>query len=114
MFRVGDVAPAGELIALLPVLAAALPVGLASNRAVAALGFAEAPGREYEVDRPQRVLHAVGMMFDAAGVKQKARLRLAPPLGGLAQRALGDAAYLGRACRRPLFAVFRDLLETDG
>ena len=41
MLRVADVAPARELIALLPVLAAALPVGLADDRAVAALRLAD-------------------------------------------------------------------------
>ena len=42
---VGDVAPARELIALLPVLASALAVGLADDRAVAALRLADAARR---------------------------------------------------------------------
>ena len=48
---VADVAPARELIALLPVLAPALAVGLADDGAVAALWLADAAGREDEVDR---------------------------------------------------------------
>ena len=86
MLGVGDVAPARELVALLPVLAAALAVGLADDGAVAALGLADAAGGEHEVDRAERVLHAVGVVLDAAGVEEEAGLRRPPPLGGLADR----------------------------
>ena len=106
---VGDVAPAGKLIALLPVLAAALAVGLADDRAVAALGLADAAGREHEVDRAERVLHAVGVVLDAARVEEEAGLGRAPPLGRLADRALGHAGDFRGLRERPLLAVLGDL-----
>ena len=104
----------GQLIALLAVLAAALAVGLADDRAVAALRLADAAGREHEVDRAERVLHAVGVVLDAARVEQEARLRGAPQLGGLAERALGHAGDLRGARERPLLAVLGDRVEADG
>ena len=73
----------GKLIALLAVLAAALAVGLADDGAVAALRLADAAGREHEVDRAERVLHAVRVVLDAARVKEEAGLRRAPPFGRL-------------------------------
>src|SRR5205823_4252412 len=72
MLGVGDVAPAGELVALLTMFASALPIRLADDGAVAALGFANPSRCKNEVDGAQRILHAVGMMFDSARVKQKA------------------------------------------
>src|SRR6185436_21094825 len=77
--RIADVAQPGELIALLPVLATALAVGLADNRAVAAVRLPDSARRQDEVDGAEAVLHAVRMVFDATGVKQKARARRAPP-----------------------------------
>src|SRR5262249_47969308 len=57
MFGVADVAPTRKLIALLPMLASALAVGLAGDRAVSALGFSDASRGEHEIDRPERVLY---------------------------------------------------------
>src|SRR5437764_989889 len=79
MVGVRDIAPTGKLVALLSVLTPALTVGLADDRAVAALGFADSAGGEDEVDRPQRVLHPVGMMLDAPGMEEEAGLGLPPP-----------------------------------
>src|SRR5690606_38856917 len=56
---VGEVAPAGKLVALLPVLASALPVGLARDGAVAAVLPPDAPGGEHDVDGAHHVLYAV-------------------------------------------------------
>src|SRR6187200_336970 len=109
---VADVTQAWELIALLPVLAAALPVGLSDDGAVAALRLADSPGREHEVDRAERVLHAVRMVLDATGVKEEARLRGTPPLGGQHQGTLRHAGHLRGPRQRPLPAVLCDLLET--
>ena len=66
MFGIADVAPARKLIALLAVFAAALAVGLADDRAVAALRFANPAGGEHQVDRAQSILNAVGVVLDAA------------------------------------------------
>ena len=78
MLRVADVAPAGQLIAFLPVLAPALSVGLADDGAVAALRFADSARREDQIDRAERVLDAVRVVLDAARVKQKAGLAPCP------------------------------------
>ena len=53
-------------------------------------------------------------MLDAPGVQEEAAPGGAPPLGRLADRALGDAGDFGGFCRRPLAAVFGDLFEADG
>src|SRR3954453_17898608 len=53
-------------------------------------------------------------MFNPADIKQKTALCRSPQLGGLAERALGDAAYLRGFCGRPLLAVLGDLFEPDG
>ena len=62
---------------------------------------------------PSAVLHAVRVVLDAAGVKEEAGLRRAPPLGGLHQCALRHAGHLRGPRQRPLAAVLGDLLEAD-
>ena len=79
MIGIADVAPAGQLIAFLAVLATALAVGLSDDRAVAAVGPADAARCQHQIDRAERVLDAVGVMLDAARVEQEARSRRAPP-----------------------------------
>src|SRR5215475_2682366 len=94
VFRVGDVAPAGELIALLPVLTPALAIGLSGNRRVAAAFSPEAPRGEHDIDGAEAVLHPVAVVLDTTRVHQKARRCLAPPGGRLANGTLGNARDL--------------------
>ena len=68
MFRVRQIACAGKLVTLLPMLASSLAIGLARDRRIAAVFAADASGGEHDVDRAQHVLHAVAVMFNAAGV----------------------------------------------
>ena len=114
MLRVADVPQARQLIAFLAVLPTALAVGLADDGAVAALRTADPAGGEHEVDGAERVLHAVGVMLDAARVEEKARPGGAPHLGGLLDRAPGHAGDFRGPGERPLAAVVRDLFESDG
>src|SRR5207302_4625522 len=109
VLRVADVAGAGELVALLAVLPAALAVALPGDGRIAAIGPADASGGEDDVDGAQAVLHAVRVVLDAAGVQQEARPGRAPQLRRLADRLLGDAGHLGRAPRRPLLDVLGQL-----
>ena len=111
VLRVRDVAPARKLIALLAVLAPALAVGLADDGAVAAVGTADTPGRKHQIDRAKRVLHAVRVVLDAAGMEQKTRARLRPHFGRLFDRAAGHAGDLGRLFDRPFAAVRRHRVE---
>ncbi len=113
VLRVADVTPAWELIAFLAVLATALPVGLSHDGAVATLRFADPSRCKHEVDRAERVLHAVRVVLDPACVEEEARLRGSPPLGGLHQGTLRHAGHLGGPRQRPLPAILRDLLEAD-
>src|SRR5690606_6092720 len=87
---VGEVSTAGELVALLAVLSASLAVGLPGDGGVAAMLSADAARGQHHVDGAQHVLHAVRVMLDAAGVHQKTGGCRAPPLGRLADGALGD------------------------
>src|SRR5699024_6944780 len=111
---VGEVAPARKLIALLPVLAPALAVGLSRDRRVAAVGTTDAPGGQYDVDGAQDVLDAVAVMLEPARMTEEARLRRAPPFGCLVDRLHRDAGHLGRALGRPLAHVRGDVVESDG
>ncbi len=95
MLRVVDITGAGQLIGLLPVFAAALTVGLAGDGGVAAMGPADPPRSEHDVDGAEHILHAVTVVFDATGVQQKTGLRRAPPLGRLAGRLFGNTGHLG-------------------
>src|SRR5690606_32570736 len=105
------VARAWELVALLPMLSAALAVGLAGDGGVTASFSADPPRGEHHVDRAEDVLHAVAVMFNSASVKQKAGFRRPPPIGGLVQRLFADAGSFRGASRRPLANVLGDLLE---
>src|SRR5207253_791793 len=66
MLRVSQIAHAGQLVALLAVLAPALAVGLAGDRAVSASFAAYAARRQHKVDRAEHVLHTMRVMLDAA------------------------------------------------
>jgi hypothetical protein len=102
-----------ELIALLAVLAAALAVGLADDGAVAAVRAAEPSGREHEVDRAERVLHAVRVMLDAARVQEEARARRRPHFRRLLDRSARHAGDVGGLLDRPLAAIRRDRVEAS-
>src|SRR4029434_10989131 len=56
---VADIAPARQLIAFLPMLAAALSVGLANDRAVAALRLADPSRGQDEIDGGEGVLDPI-------------------------------------------------------
>ena len=92
--------------------AAALAIGLTDDRAVAALRFSDPAAGEHEVDRAQRILNAVGVMFDAARMEEEACLRGSPPFGSLPDRSLGDAAHLRGSRRRPLRTVTSHDIES--
>ena len=95
---VRDVAVAGELVALVAVLASALAVALAGDRRHAAAGLAELAGGEAEVDRGKDVVDAFGLLLDAAGVQQHPGRRGAPPLGGLLDARRRHAGDVRRPC----------------
>src|SRR5690606_24492753 len=114
MFRIVEITLAGELVALLPVLAAPLTVRLAGDRCIPASFTADAPGSEDDVDRPQHVLHAVAVVLNSASMQQKARPGRPPPLGRLSDPPFGDARHLSRACRGPLTDALGELVEPDG
>ena len=63
--RVGDLAVAGQLIALLPVLPAALPVALPRQRAIARVLASGQPEGERQVDGRGRRIGAVDVLLDA-------------------------------------------------
>ena len=110
---IGEVAPAGELVAFLAVLASALAVGLSRDRRVAAVRAADAPGGQHDVDGAHHVLDAVAVVLEPPRMAEKARLRRAPPLGGLLDRFHRDAGDLRRSPWRPFAHVRRDGVEPD-
>src|SRR5262249_51267042 len=63
-----------QLVSLLSVFAAALPIALAGDRAISATAAADLAGGKNDVDIAQDVIGAVRMMFDAASVHDHARL----------------------------------------
>src|SRR5919107_4687711 len=64
--RIGDLAVAGQLVGLLAVLAAALAVALAGERAVAAAGTAWQAQQEAEVDGRGGGVRAVDVLLHPA------------------------------------------------
>ena len=69
MLRVGQIAAAGKLVALLAMFAPALAIGLAGNRGIAAAFAANPAGGEHDVDRAQHILDAMAVMLDATRVQ---------------------------------------------
>ena len=96
---VGDVAVAGQLIALVAVLAAALAVALPGDRRDPAARFAELAGGQPEVDRREHVVDTLGVLLDAAGVQHHPRRRRAPQFRGLLDPRRRDAGDPGRPRR---------------
>src|SRR5207253_913841 len=109
-----DDAAAGQLVALLAMLAAALTIALPGDRGVAAALTTDAAAGQDHVDRTETVLHAMRVMLNAAGVHQETALCRAPPLRRLPDRALGYAGHFGGAPRRPLLDMLGVLFEAGG
>ena len=78
--RVVDASVAGQLVGLLPVLAAALTVALAGERPVARVRPAGQPEREREVDERLRGVRADAVLLGAAGGEDHRRSRRAEQL----------------------------------
>ena len=83
--RVGELAVAGQLVGLLPVLAAALAVALAGDGAVAGVRLAGQPEGEGEIDEGLRGVGAVAVLLGAAGGEDHRRLGGGQGVHGLAQ-----------------------------
>src|SRR5262249_34034335 len=114
VLRIADIAPAGQLVALLAMFPSALSVGLTSDRAVAALRLADPPSGQHEIDRAKGVLDAARMLLDTPCVKQKTGLGRAPPFCRLTDRSLRDAGHLRGTLWRPVAAIGGDLIEPHG
>src|SRR5262249_40397785 len=99
------------LIAFLSVFPSSLAIGLSDDGAVAALGLADSPGCQNEIDATERVLHTVGVMLDAARVKQETALRRSPELRRAPDRLFGNPGGFRRQCRSPLPAVVCNLVK---
>src|SRR5262245_54582351 len=77
-----DVTRAGELIGILPLLPPALAIALARDHRIPRTLLADAPRRHAEVDRRDAIVDALRMVLDAPRVKEEARARRPPHLGG--------------------------------
>src|SRR5690606_6042617 len=80
---VGDVPIPGQLVALVSVLTAALPVALAGDGADPAARFSVLAGGQSEVDGGEDVVDPLGVVFQAAGVEEDAGGGGSPQLGRL-------------------------------
>ena len=114
MLRVRNVARAGQLIALLSLLARALPVALAGDHGVAAAFTANAPAGDDQVDGGNAVVHAFGVVLDAARMQQEAGRRRSPHLGGSHDHLRRNAGDLGGVLGRVLLHRLGHLLEVGG
>src|SRR5260370_1668645 len=77
--RIGQGTLSWQLIALLPVLAATLSVSLARDHGCSAALTADVAGGESEIDDCEAVLHALGLVLRAAGVKCDRAVGLGEP-----------------------------------
>ncbi len=114
MLGIGDVAAAGKLIALLSLLARALAVSLAGDHGIAAAFAADAPAGHDQVDRGDAVIHALGVVLDAAGMQQETGWRRAPHLGGADDHLRRHAGNPGGILRRVLLHRLGKRLEAGG
>src|SRR5690606_35235862 len=114
VFRVPEIAAAGELVAFLPVLAAALAVALSRDRAVAGSAAADAPGRQHDVDGAEHVVDAARVVLEAARVQEEAALRSSPELGGSTNGALADTGDFRGARGSERADVLPNGVEADG
>ncbi len=112
---VGDVAVAGELVALVAVLAAALAVALPGDRRHAAAGLAELAGGQPEVDRGEHVVDALGLLLDARGRAASSRSPTVPHhSAACSMRAAGTPVIVGRPRRGHVGDGGGGLVEVDG
>src|SRR5690606_34259251 len=63
VFRIGNVPVAWELIAFVTVFSAALTVALSGDGAIAAVGFPDPSGGQYQIDTTQYIVYSLGMVF---------------------------------------------------
>ena len=111
---VGDVAVAGQLVALVAVLASALAVALTGDRRNTAARFAELAGGEPEVDRREHVVDTFGVLLDAPGVQHHPGRRGAPQLCSLLDAGCRHAGDAGRPGRRHVGDGGGSLVEVQG
>src|SRR5579862_5796714 len=100
MFRVLDVAAAGELVAPLSMLAAALPVPLSRDHRVARSGLPDFSRRQTQVDARETVLDAFGVVLDPPRMEKHRGRRGPPHPSGFFDRVGGNAGDLSRPLRR--------------
>ncbi len=118
--RVGQLAVARQLVGLLAVFAAALPVALAGQAPVAGVRAAGAAGRQAQVDPGTDRVRALGLLLGAAGREHHGAVRRAEVTYGgaeLGDRYAGDALDQFRPVRhrrgprrRPAAGARRDEL----
>src|ERR1700730_8414316 len=70
VLRVLDISRAGQLVALLPLLAASLAISLPGDHGVATTLAPDAAGGHDQVERGQAVLDSLGVVLDAACVQE--------------------------------------------
>ena len=92
--RIVNPSVTGKLIGLLPVLAAALAVALAGERAEASADPPAHAERQRDVDVGERVHHALGLLFGSAGRQHHRRRRPSQPMGRVDERRLWHAGDL--------------------
>ena len=107
-----DIASTGQLIALLSLLARALAVALAGDHRVAAAFAADTSAGDHQVDGRDAVIHALGVVLDAARMQQEAGRRRAPHLGGADDHLRRHAGNLRRVLRRVLLHRSRQLARS--
>ncbi len=111
---VGDVTVAGQLVALVAVLATTLAVALPGDRRHPATGFAELAGGEPEVDRGEDVVDPFGVLLDPAGVQHHPGRGRAPQLCSFLDPRRRDPGDAGRPGRCHVSHGCCGVVEVDG
>ena len=86
-----DVAAAGQLVAPLAVLAAALAVPLPGDGSVSAAGLSDASAGQDKIDVGEAVFDALGVVLDSAGMQQHRCFRQSPDFRRADDACGGDA-----------------------
>ena len=111
---IGERSLAGKLVALLPMLTAALAVALAGDHGGPGALASDISGGQSNVDHRQAILHAFGLVLQSASVHHDGPLRFADPVRGLLDGLRRHACHFSHSCADPTLGGLGHGLKAGG
>src|ERR1700687_3278648 len=103
-----------KLVALLPMLTAALAVSLAGNHRGTRTLAPNISSSQSNVEHGQAIFHALGLMLESTSVHHNGALRFADPTRGLLDGLRRHPRHFTYFAQIPLLGRFGDRLKTSG